>query len=122
MSGERTQGEYPRRLAVYPLQAALIDKAIQLLAPGASHLEAAKLFDDRASWCAVRGWRKGWNRPPQWAVDLISSKLLAHGAEYQSTAQALPAVAYPGHTGAAGKQALNRYRAAQAAKKQSAKT
>lgn len=124
MSGARSQGEYLERLAHNPVPSHVgIELAVRklvALSPGA-RLNDPGLFDHRVASETVRAWRRGTRAAPQWALDLISAKLLAHGTEYLNAAaivrSATPAA---GNLGIAGKQALNRYRAAQAAKKQKA--
>ena len=32
-------------------------------------------LDGRANWTTLRAWRRGETRAPQWAVDLINSKI-----------------------------------------------
>ncbi len=55
--------------------------AIQRLIPGGITRSALlDLFDQRASHKAIEAWRYGWRGAPQWAVDLIRSKLAARAA------------------------------------------
>jgi hypothetical protein len=47
------------------------------------------LFDNRASFACVRAWRYGWGAAPEWAVELIRSKLRAQAAELEKIAAAI---------------------------------
>lgn len=114
MSQAHSRGEYLGGLGRPSLTAAQkIDQAVNLLMPGARRKALAALVDSRVHWETVRAWRDGRNRPPQWALDLINAKLMAHGARYLELANT-PAPAF-NRKGAI--ENLNRYRAAQAAKR-----
>lgn len=119
MSAERSQGEYPEGLAHNIVDGAIaIELArAKLMAPG-SYPNDPSLVDYRVKPHTLREWRHGRRGVPRWALDLISSKLMALSAESHKLADVVrSATPGPGRTGAAGKQALNRYRAAQALKK-----
>ena len=92
-----------------------MDAAIRYLLPKYHRIPRAAaeaLFDHRASYAAIKTWRFGWNRAPQWAVDLIRSKIEARRRE----GAALQAAIKPGNrgSGAAGTKALAAWRARKA--------
>ncbi len=61
-----------------------------LPSPSARTIERQKLLDlfgGHASFACITAWRFGWNAPPQWAIDLLKSKLrkrIAQLAKYES--------------------------------------
>ena len=75
-SGRREHGEtLPRK----PYTAA--SKAIEcLLPPPIPRTKLLALFQNRATIDAIKNWRYGRSKPPQWAVDLLRSKLNAKAA------------------------------------------
>jgi hypothetical protein len=83
--------------------------AIRRLIPGQITRESLlDLFDRRASYKAIEAWRYGWRAPPQWAVDLIRTKLATRAAIYLAAGAKLK----PGNrgSGAAGTKALAAWR------------
>lgn len=56
-----------------------IDRAIRLLAPNDRPETLIALFDGRAGYHTIRGWRKR-ARAPQWAVELLQAKHDARGS------------------------------------------
>lgn len=55
-----------------------MDDAIQrLIGKQPSRGALLDLFDNRATAAAIKAWRYGWRGSPQWAVELIRSKLAA---------------------------------------------
>ena len=56
-------------------------KAIEcLLPPPIPRTKLLALFQNRATIDAIKNWRYGRSKPPQWAVDLLRSKLNAKAA------------------------------------------
>ena len=51
-----------------------MDRAIRGLVPSGSRRAILALFDNRATWSAIRHWRKGRAKPPQWAVDILKAR------------------------------------------------
>lgn len=68
-----------------------MDAAIRRLIPHEriSQWQLLDLFDRRASYASITAWRFGWRRAPQWAADLIRSKLAARAADDIAAGQAL---------------------------------
>ena len=52
-----------------------MDRAIRVLAPSGSRREILALFDTRVTWSAIKHWRRGRAKPPQWAVDYLQSRV-----------------------------------------------
>jgi hypothetical protein len=56
-------------------------KAIEcLIPPPISRVALLALFDNRATIDSIKNWRYGRSRPPQWAIDILRSKLNAKAA------------------------------------------
>ena len=88
-----------------------MDTAIRYLLPRYERIPrtaAMALFDGRATYAAITAWRFGWRQAPQWAVDLIRSKIAAH----QQTGERIKHAVKPGNrgSGAAGTKALAAWR------------
>lgn len=88
-----------------------MDDAIRYLLPRYERIPRATaitLFDGRATYAAITAWRFGWRRAPQWAVDLIRSKVAARAREGDRISAAIK----PGNrgSGAAGTKALRAWR------------
>ena len=43
------------------------------------HAAMRKALDDRATFHQIRDWRRGKARPPQWAIELVATKLESYG-------------------------------------------
>ena len=56
-------------------QTAPMDRAIRALVPSGERREILALFDNRASWSAIRHWRAGRWGPPAWAVDCLQQRV-----------------------------------------------
>jgi hypothetical protein len=69
-SSKRSPGRVPRPT---PISYATppMDRVIRVLVPSGSRREIRALFGDRVSWSAIKHWRKGRTKPPQWAVDRV---------------------------------------------------
>lgn len=88
-----------------------MDAAIRYLLPQYARIPRhalVTLFDYRANLATIKTWRFGWNRAPQWAVDLIRSKIEARRQEGAKLQVAIK----PGNrgSGAAGTKALAAWR------------
>lgn len=57
-----------------------IDRAVRMLAPDDRPQTLVDLFDGRASYHTIRGWRRGQVGTPQWAIDLLRAKHDARGS------------------------------------------
>lgn len=53
-----------------------VDRAIRLLAPDDRPATLVSLFNNRAGYHTIRGWRKR-GRAPRWAVELLQTKTAA---------------------------------------------
>lgn len=84
-----------------------IDRVLRLLAHDDKPTTLEALFDGRAGYHTIRGWRKR-GRAPQWAVDLLREKNAAHAAAIAGMKVSQPTANAP---------ALGAWRAAQAAKR-----
>lgn len=105
--------EYRAALGKNTALARAIERAIQLLAPGAWNATiAAELLEARASPDTLRDWRRGRRNPPAWALDLLRARLEAQARPsleaIASLNRAAPAAL---DRGAYGTRALNRWRA-----------
>jgi hypothetical protein len=61
--------------------------AVEQLQPGATGSQIAALLDHRAKRTLVLEWKAGRCHPPAWALDLLASKLLTHGAAFTDVAE-----------------------------------
>jgi hypothetical protein len=52
-----------------------LEKAISVLAPGASCSELVPLFDGRVCRQQIATWRAGRRRPARWALELLATKI-----------------------------------------------
>lgn len=67
-----------------------LNAAIKILRPSPiTRQQLLDLFDNRASFACARAWRYGWGAAPEWATDLIRSKLRAKAAELEKIAAAI---------------------------------
>lgn len=65
-----------------------IGRAIDMLLPGTKTASAIEqLFDNRAGYGAIKGWRFGRRAPPQWATELVARKLRAAANPLHETAE-----------------------------------
>ncbi len=117
-SGEhatRKHRDSPKRRKVTPG----FDAAIRVLCGSPVTQKALlDLFDNRAGAAVIRAWRYGWNAPPQWAADLLKTKLRARAA---ATLQ-LQTLIIPrrGYWGWRGKETLAAWRERKAHEKEKA--
>jgi len=79
-----------------------LDAAIQELLPAPIPRQSLiDLFEDRASFTAITAWRFGWRAPPQWAADLLGSKIQAKINRLAKRRAAIPVqIGGPGERGA----------------------
>lgn len=63
-----------------------IDAAILELATSRRHRDVEKLFDGRAKYGAIKGWRLGRRVAPAWARALLGSRLEAVARRLEATA------------------------------------
>jgi hypothetical protein len=52
-----------------------MDRAIRALVPSGRRREILELFGNRVTWGAIRHWRKGRYKPPQWAIDRLRTRI-----------------------------------------------
>lgn len=88
---------------------------LELLLPGASCLEQARLFDGRANRHDVRNWRIGNATAPPWAVERLRQLLEARGQQYGAIAESVAAIPVRGHGSHGNIIAWNKKRAAEKA-------
>lgn len=62
----------PSRYSVSPT---LTYRALALLVPSGSYREMVAIFGGRAPRQTVKDWRRGYSRPPQWALDMLLARL-----------------------------------------------
>lgn len=53
---------------------------LELCAPPITQQKLLDLFNNRASFAAIRAWRYGWRAPPLWASELLRAKIRARAA------------------------------------------
>jgi hypothetical protein len=68
--------DHVNRVALHA-ETEFFNAAIKRLIPSGKHVEITALFEGRAAYATIKGWRLGWRRPAQWAIDLLAAKLHA---------------------------------------------
>lgn len=111
------RSEYRGRLPWKPVTNPIGRAILWLLpAPIAKH-DALNLFDGRAKYGAIKAWRHGKRRPPQWAVEILERKLRERMAPGVELCEQIYSAVGPGMA-AAGTRSLNAWRAAGRPQKQ----
>lgn len=84
-TAESSPQKHPGSFQVYTVTPA-IDRAIKALVPSGRRREILALFGNRVSWSAIRHWRKGRAKPPQWVVDQLQQRYAAPIMEIEPAA------------------------------------
>jgi hypothetical protein len=114
----------PNRVSVQPnyldpTGAGDVTEALRVL--GLTVCAAYRLLGNRpgASESAIKSWRVGRRRPPQWAMELLADAIQAKATELTSLESRIRAIGGPGRYQYNG--ALGRWRAHRAAQKEKAR-
>lgn len=101
--------EYPEQLPRLEAKAQFRLGIESLLPPPIAPKKLVALFENRATYGAIQGWRFGRRGPPQWATELLDRKLGALAARLTSIRPGVRSAAGPGK--AAGNQNIRAYHA-----------
>ena len=78
-----------------------LDTVIRALcAPAVTRESLLELFDNRASYEAIKAWRFGWRRAPLWACELLKAKIRFRAANWIAHESTItPQIGYRGSHG-----------------------
>ena len=65
------------------------DRCLLTLVPSRNRVAIRQLFNNRASWSAIKHWRKGRRRVPDWAREALSGQIARSASALQERQQSL---------------------------------